>query len=332
MDTESVDSAVAELNKLRKVDLINIIIYKKWPDSLVNSVTQDIVTNLMNCGLQLRENSEESDCSGEITVNRSADTDRCDKVACIKTQIQCDYTRQFVDMKQTEVDLLKQRIRDLEIINDLLKKTANNPVHKGNRSESLSTHRNTVAAGSSAVQCDTGVGKSLRMGGEFSNGKRTRTVADVVQSGQSGASGVSAVKPVTLRAVSDAVERAKKVGNSGGTIAGSRTPFVPIIGTNNVNHSVKSVPRRGYIHVYRVSPEVGPEDLARYLKLAAPDIDFACKELRKDETTSSFVVDFSIKHLEGAYNPEIWPEGVAIKRYYFPRANFRKHIVKQPAD
>lgn len=91
----------------------------------------------------------------------------------------------------------------------------------------------------------------------------------------------------------------------------------PIIGSNTSSPNL-AVSKQGYLHVYRLNPELEPKDLLDFLKLTAPEIKFECKELNKTERSRSFLVSFPIVHVKEVYNPNIWPNGAAVNRFKFP--------------
>lgn len=92
----------------------------------------------------------------------------------------------------------------------------------------------------------------------------------------------------------------------------------PVIGSNT-DSSIKTVPKLGYLHVYRLDPDTNATDLLRCLKKSAPDINFSCSELKSTEQTRPFKVSFPIEYVSNVYDPKIWPKGSVVNRYLFSR-------------
>nr|CAI5866912.1 unnamed protein product [Callosobruchus analis] len=92
----------------------------------------------------------------------------------------------------------------------------------------------------------------------------------------------------------------------------------PIIGTNEngVSHTVG---KRGYLHVYRFKPEMTENELKALLNRSAPQIDFTCNEWHRSITAVSFKISFPIQHVKEVYDPNIWPAGAAVRRFFFPK-------------
>ncbi|KAK9696090.1 hypothetical protein QE152_g32131 [Popillia japonica] len=111
--------------------------------------------------------------------------------------------------------------------------------------------------------------------------------------------------------------------------------YKPIIGSKN-STNIHTVARRGYLHVCRLSSSTTVEDLLNdllnTLKETAPEINFECEILKQSENASSFRVSFPMEHVTEVYNPEIWPRGVAIRRFYFKKSNFGKATTPQQPE
>ena len=92
-----------------------------------------------------------------------------------------------------------------------------------------------------------------------------------------------------------------------------------IIGSNKTaENAVKAVPKLGYLHVFIMSPKTTMDMLTAYLEKTAPSIAFSCKKLdKKDNSTASFMVSFPITEVSKVYDPAIWPDGSAVRRFVF---------------
>lgn len=98
---------------------------------------------------------------------------------------------------------------------------------------------------------------------------------------------------------------------------------VSVIGSNNTVNTVTAVQKKSYLHVYRINPNTTVSDLDDYLKQTAPNFGFRCEILRQSGESVSFKVSFPMEYVDKVYNPEIWPSGAAVRRFFFPR--HRRH-------
>lgn len=97
-----------------------------------------------------------------------------------------------------------------------------------------------------------------------------------------------------------------------------------IIGTNG-DTTLNTVPKKGFLHVYRIGPDITTADLTDCLKKTAPSIKFECEELNRNERASSYKVSFPIEMVAEVYNPKLWPRGAAVRRFIF-KQNFRTSV------
>lgn len=93
-----------------------------------------------------------------------------------------------------------------------------------------------------------------------------------------------------------------------------------IVGSNStVNSVVRTVPRNGYLHLYRMHPDTSDGDVIEFLKKTAPEIEFKCETLRKGEYSTSFRLTYPIQYVDKVYSGELWPAGAAVRRYYWTK-------------
>jgi len=90
--------------------------------------------------------------------------------------------------------------------------------------------------------------------------------------------------------------------------------------------SLKTVPRRllpADVFVSRLNPETSENDTTQFVKLQFPQVtDVICTKLKtKFDTYSSFKITLSGINFKDSLNPDCWPNGVLIKRFYSPSAN-----------
>ncbi|KAG5858250.1 hypothetical protein JTB14_006419 [Gonioctena quinquepunctata] len=83
-------------------------------------------------------------------------------------------------------------------------------------------------------------------------------------------------------------------------------------------NDIKTIPKLGYLHVFRLSSEGTEASLTSFLKQSAPEIHFRCEKLkRKDDMPASFKVAFPLSKVNEVYNPDIWPRKCTVQRFTF---------------
>ncbi|KAB0799732.1 hypothetical protein PPYR_07649 [Photinus pyralis] len=71
-----------------------------------------------------------------------------------------------------------------------------------------------------------------------------------------------------------------------------------IIGKSKTDE-IKTVPKMGYLHVFRLFPTESAESLLGFLKKSAPLIQFSCEQLiQKNNSSASFKVSFPMSNVE----------------------------------
>lgn len=100
-----------------------------------------------------------------------------------------------------------------------------------------------------------------------------------------------------------------------------RRPIVT--GKNNEMVSrVKGVPKTIALHVYRVSPNTSPKDLQEHLQDNFPEVECESIASKHPHVYSSFKVTIFESHFRKAMDPELWPYGSCIQRFF--------EVVKKP--
>lgn len=117
---------------------------------------------------------------------------------------------------------------------------------------------------------------------------------------------------------------------SGGTVRGERRPFLR--GTANITtasvdkHSsdpptFAAVARQALLYVGNVDPQATEENVSTYLRGKFPEFNISVESLPKRESARSraFKVATDFANLTELYNPEVWPTGVVVKRFFRPK-------------
>ena len=110
----------------------------------------------------------------------------------------------------------------------------------------------------------------------------------------------------------------KPVGPSTYAAIASRKPTV-IIGKKS--SGLKAVNKLSWIFVSRFLPEISKTNVEEYLK-DSNLAQFECIELpTKYDTYKSFRIGIPMESLNDVLNSEFWPEGILVKKFYFPRGD-----------
>ena len=317
------DKVIAELNKLKKTELIDFIINKKLPVSISNSVLKEFSENYY-------ENSSSIEKKEEILQEALSDTTECTNMACVRTSF--GYQSKVSELQSINklVMQMEKRLQDQEDIIALLKcKTSRNNLNSiqtetpnatsSSSNFNLVTDNNNKKNGqSTATARPASTEKTLTSAvNELLKGKQ-QTQHRPWQKTFKHKNSTNQNNPIFSQSqVQNAIKNAQT------NVLNKYVGKKPVIG-NNSSSSIKTVPKKGYLHVYRINADTQENDLTAHLKRVASHIDFKCIKLQKQNTlSSSFRVEFPISCCKEVYNPNLWPQGAAVKRFIFPKGNFQ---------
>lgn len=93
-----------------------------------------------------------------------------------------------------------------------------------------------------------------------------------------------------------------------------------IIGQMNEEDSViRAAPRKTYLHISRLHPETTSQQLEDQLRRSFPEVE--CEKLQSKYPShySSFKITIDMDKREMAMDPQLWPRGTLVNRYFFRR-------------
>lgn len=285
----NIDLLSIELKKLTKSDLIDIIVKKMIP-SAVNS---DALKKFLENTFSKCENWEGNDVSHDSV-------DITPQNAAVDPQVK--KLKSDLEFSSRLIYQLEKRTEEQSDLIILLK--------KGNSISELNINKN--------IQQRSGKNESMP---SQSNTKTNKNIA----SGSKQTISPTAVNAgITYAHAANTMNSLINI-NSDQHSEREKLPFrprvksKPIIGASRAqNSAVKTIPKQGHLHVYRLEPSVTSEALCEFLKSSVPDIIFTCEKLvKKNNNTSSFRVSFPLNEVEKVYNPTIWPSGAMVKRFRF---------------
>ncbi|KAK9869268.1 hypothetical protein WA026_003021 [Henosepilachna vigintioctopunctata] len=103
-----------------------------------------------------------------------------------------------------------------------------------------------------------------------------------------------------------------------------------IMGTRSVDVTTEfsASPRKIWIYVGRCKSSTTEDDIRRYLnsKISNSVEEFEVEKLNSKGRNCSFKVDADMAVKELLYDPDFWPSGILVKRYFFLRNNHGREL------
>lgn len=300
---------VSELNKLKKNELIDLITSFKLPNSATNSHLINYVKNLK----KLDSGNEFFDGVDTLTVSKS---NQCNNNECLRIKTEVKYIRSELETVSKLTSHLEKRTQEQEDLIFLLKKSSS--AFSVEDAPSVNTkiiHKELINAANSN---DINASRFCEQ----------KTVDDTGEEKRKLHSEDNAAKSSRFKEHNKNNRNSKTNGNSQSGKRVNKSPK-PVIGMYDSNN-VKSVLKKGYLHVYRLQSSTTEVDLLNLLKTTAPHINFECELLNKNDKTCSFKLSFPLNLVKDVYKAEIWPKGAAVKRFFFKKtSNFAEDLNHQ---
>lgn len=306
--TEDVNVLVKELSKLKKDEIIEIMVFKKLPSNCASVVIKSFVSNPKT---NLTQTSEQNQTQSD-DKNRDTESDRYELEMLRKL---CKHLEKRAQEQEDLIFLLKQTT-GMKICSENQKKTTNNNIATHAQQEpstSTKPNKNNFTEKYSEISLkQTSVTQKTETGIEYQQPNKNNNNNETGNSNKKGDS---------------IVGRSSHIGINNNNFSYRRKPLIG--NKTNTPTGIEVLPKYGYLHVYRCGPKVTCEELQRELNNSAPDIQFKCEKWNKTEYSSSFKVSFPIEKVKDVYNPDIWPAGLAVRRFRFPNKNFQQRHPNQ---
>lgn len=321
MDDVCVDpSLTRELDKLKKAELIELIIKNKVPDAF----NSDVINKFL-----LKRSEVKLTSSSDKNLN-DATACSCDKQDCVQVYYglqNCKYENSFLEKN---IQLLQQRITDLEYIIELLKLKEDNfnmntvtvapsSAMKSDKSRIRTDNVKSIQMPSASTSAKNEPKNSHHIDRHTTSHKKHKHAENKDTEPQKQN---TSIHTFTMNEVNAAIKSSQEVLVKKPIISYNPRQRKPIVGINKNNSNVRTVPKLGYLHVYRLDPATTPQELKNCLSKTASQIPFNCEVLNKTERTCSMKVSFPIQYVKEVYNPEIWPDGALVNRFRFINRNF----------
>lgn len=101
----------------------------------------------------------------------------------------------------------------------------------------------------------------------------------------------------------------------------------PIIGSSN-STALHSAPRKrlSHIHISRLSPSTSVEDINKFLGDIATDLTCEKLKSKQPDIYSSFKISFPSEYETKLMDPQLWPEGIMINKFFLRRRTMNQNI------
>lgn len=92
-----------------------------------------------------------------------------------------------------------------------------------------------------------------------------------------------------------------------------------VVGGNDTNKDIQTIPKYTSLHVTRLEPSTKPEQLEAFLRDLFPGVSCEKLESKHPETYASLKVNIKQDHFKQAWKREVWPEGALVSRFFFKK-------------
>lgn len=276
---------ISELNKLKKSDLIDILVSGKLPPSLSNNTILNEFIGLKftsNNILNGNNIDDDHDCGNNVVAFD------CENLKCVHVKCENSFLKREISSLKHHNFHLEKRVSDQEEINNLLK------LQYLKHSKPTSTSTNTNNNLTKNVLKKQTVDNDSKPQGSTSNIYKHQTDN-------------AKFKEIPVAQASDKQQ----------IITKSSTKYLK--GTNANSKKIQGVEKFAYIYVGHIKGEVKEETLTEFLNENWPKLQLQIKKLVNKGNNSSFKIGVSSQNKNLVFDADKWPEGVIIKDYVFFR-------------
>ena len=330
-----VQSVVNRLSRLNKNELIDIIVYRKIPENLIDC---DVLKYIKQSGV---ENVQENEEKEKFTDAQETVHECCPSLACARQKCKSDFMEKELTTKNLLITHLESRINEQSDIIKVFKtmlvefngnvgKVTPTKLDLPSRSPLVNTNKNTVKNTGVNTQNRTTSAEKLNTGSTLKQlpggSQNTNTT------GGSQKVMPQSYKQFSRQEVAESIKEAQTILPTNN----QEIPFTevvrrknrpklnkPIIGNNNdtVACGLRAGNILSFLHVYGLHPDMTTEELTKFLQQAFSEA--TCEKLKSQypDIYSSFKVVIHEKHLNMAMDASFWPRGVRVNRFFHKRRN-----------
>lgn len=279
-----INTAASELNKLKKSELIDIILTGNIPEQV--SLNEEIRKTI----------SEKATYSETIEVKTSEnEVSGCDNKVCLALM---KFKNEQIEMLQQIVKVQEKRAIDQELIINLLNSFENKPKAK---------LQETVKY----VNVDT---EKRTTSDPKSKDNRRALYSQAVTQTNTAAVSVKAT-PTSIEKEHGEIVNKNILSTENNEWKTQKKRKKPIFGTATETQ-IKGSMKYADFHVYRIQPKTEEEDLINYLKAQGIATVKCCKMISKHpEEYASFKVSIPQDYTEKIQDPSTWPQYACINRF-----------------
>lgn len=282
----------AELNKLKKDHLIEIIVAGKVPESV--SISEQVKQHINN----------NAAAKGVVRMHREAIHNLDEDINFVKIESELKVVKAELNCSERVVAEQERVISyQCEII-ELLKSSKMQPRN----------HHGEVAT-LQKTSSDMGGGSLHKVGGAGLNARAKRT--DKISSTNTC---TGRQQPSVVRETSN-----DEPGESGaGWQEAARRKQRRNRATHGTNMDItnaklQAVPKMAFLFVSRFAPETKVVDIKAFLRPNFPEVECEQLESRHPAHYSCFKVGVYMKNMDKALDPAIWPNDIFVNRFFRPR-------------
>ncbi|KAJ3646257.1 hypothetical protein Zmor_023851 [Zophobas morio] len=82
---------------------------------------------------------------------------------------------------------------------------------------------------------------------------------------------------------------------------------------------IKTIPKKAFLYVSRISKETRVDTLCDYLKTSFPEVKCEQLENKFESAFTRYKVTIDYCNLDKSKDPAVWPKGVEVGRFFHPR-------------
>lgn len=312
-----------ELNKLKKSELIDLLVYRTLPDGNVSDVLVEFVKEMSDCGSRgcNKRDITSLESVDAVKSKNAAKTDQNDRFPPSETK----YLKIVLEQKDVIIDNQRIAIKSLQDHNALLtnllgmdEKAPNRKNTKPVPSTSSGAEVN-LNSGSYKTACAAVTVSEIHAPYSDSDTVVSKTkTSSKVALGNTNHVGADHLIPPNMSSIRDDIGFTGKgrtlrgVPRGGTRPSGQRT----MVGSGDDVCGIAAVPSLNYYHVYRLSPTTSVDELQNYLKTSFPEVTCEKLQSRHPDEYSSFKVGISETNIDSFLDPSKWAKGTRINKFF----------------
>lgn len=302
---------VKELNNLTKNKLIEIILTKTIPSDIkLSESTRKLVEYGHNSEF-MEENNEINEVSEIKYRLKYANNDlECYKRLVAEMERSLSNQQETISTQKSLIKILENNVNTTcAIHSEVERQKSPNPLK--NMKNMRESPRKVATSGSCSTTANT-----------LKTTSKNFIDAKMVRNGIKEAQETILTKHIMNESSMKIIDEKTKKDEDWSVVESKRRKSKMVVGTGNENiqTTVKGVPKTIDLHVYRINPGTSPEDLKTVLKPHFPEVVATSIDSRKPEVYSSFKVTIFQENFGKAMDATLWPKNCCVRRFLYLRA------------